>query len=143
MRMTISEDEHLTRPLQHEQCYLCIMSIAASPPDHAATRETLRRDHKRYLADLESRGLLFGAGKFGNMSEGEQTDFGVGMFILRAKTRAEAEAIAFQEPYTKAGWRSMRLVPWQRTEGDIALRISFTNGVMSIDGRTFDIVARG
>lgn len=28
----------------------------------------------------------------------------------------EAERIAFQEPYTKAGQRTMKLVPWQRTE---------------------------
>jgi hypothetical protein len=59
------------------------------------------------------------------------------MFILRAETRAEAEAIAFEEPNTKAGLRRMRIIPWARGEGDINISISFTNGTVKIDRRGY------
>lgn len=65
------------------------------------------------------------------------SDLGYGMFILRAETRAEAEAIAFEEPNTKAGLRTMKVVPWLRGEGDINISISFTNGTVKIDRRSY------
>jgi len=54
------------------------------------------------------------------------------MFILRAETRAEAEAIAFQEPNTRryAHHEGDSLGPG---EGDINISISFTNGTVKID----------
>lgn len=107
------------------------------PPPAGAAHQNLRAEHKKFLAKLESEGRIFGAGKLENTEEGEKADLGFGMFILRAATRKEAESIAFQEPYTKAGIRQMTLIPWQRTEGDITIRISFTNGTMQIDRRDF------
>lgn len=53
--------------------------------------------------------------------------------ISFAAPRQKAEAIAFQEPWTKAGHRTMKLVPRQRSEGDMTIRISFANGTMTID----------
>jgi uncharacterized protein YciI len=137
--MTIADksSEHLTRPLSREQCYLCVMTLAANPPAGSPSKDALRAEHKKFLARLENEGRIFGAGKLENEAEGEHADLGFGMFILRAPTRAEAERVAFQEPYTKAGHRTMKLIPWQRTEGDINIRISFTNGTMTIDSRAF------
>jgi hypothetical protein len=131
------EAEHLARPLSREQCYLCVMTLVAQPPAGSPSKESLRVEHKKFLARLENERRIFGAGKLENEKDGEKADLGFGMFILRAQTRAEAERIAFQEPYTKAGHRTMKLIPWQRTEGDINIRISFTNGTMTIDSRTF------
>jgi uncharacterized protein YciI len=125
-----------------EQCYLCIMALVPSAQPEGPAGDAVRREHKNFLASLESRGLLFGAGKFVNTAEEEASDFGVGMFILRSKSREEATAIASQEPYTRAGYRTMRLIPWQRTEGDITMRINFTNGTLTVDRRSFDLVAR-
>jgi len=113
-------------PLKHEQCYLCFMTWVEPPPANAPSREEVRRPHKEYMARLESEGRLFGAG-----------DLGYGMFILRAETRAEAESIAFEEPNTKAGLRTMKVVPWARGEGDINISISFTNGTVKIDRRSY------
>ncbi len=59
------------------------------------------------------------------------------MFILRADSREEAESIALQEPNTKAGHRTMQVIPWQRTEGDINISINFTNGTVKIDRRSY------
>src|SRR5262245_60083045 len=103
-----------THPLKHEQCYLCFTTLVEPPPVNAPSRQELRRPHKEYMARLESEGRLFGAGLLKNDKEKETSDLGFGMFILRAETRAEAEAIAFQEPNTKAGLRTMKVVPWLR-----------------------------
>ena len=127
-----------THPLKHEQCYLCFTTLVEPPPANAPPRADLRRPHKEYMARLESEGRLFGAGLFKNDKENEtSSDLGYGMFILRAETRAEAEAIAFQEPNTKAGLRTMRMVPWARGEGDINISISFTNGTVKVDRRSY------
>lgn len=136
MALSDQESQHLTRPLSREQCYLCVMNLVDPPPAEGA-HKSLRVEHKKFLAKLESEGRIFGAGKLENSAEGEKASLGFGMFILRAATRKEAENIAFEEPYTKAGIRHMTLVPWQRTEGDITIRISFTNGTMQIDRRDF------
>jgi uncharacterized protein YciI len=137
MAATEKQSEHLTRPLSREQCYLCVMTLVNPPPAGEPSKDSLRAEHKKFLARLENEGRIFGAGKLENEKEGDRADLGFGMFILRAPTRAEAERIAFQEPYTKAGHRTMKLIPWQRTEGDINIRISFTNGTMTIDSRAF------
>ena len=65
-----------------------------------------------------------------------------GMIIIRAKTRSEAEAIAFEEPFTKAGHRKMVLYPWQRNEGSVDISIRLMDSVMEIDSRTYDLVPR-
>ena len=137
MSVSPQETAHLTRPLSREQCYLCVMTLVQSPPASGPSKDSLRAEHKKFLARLENEGRIFGAGKLENARENEQTDLGFGMFILRADSRKEAEQIAFQEPYTQAGHRTMRLIPWQRTEGDMTIRISFTNGTMTIDRRSF------
>ena len=127
-----------THPLKHEQCYLCFTTFVEPPPPDAPTRADVRRPHKEYMARLESEGRLFGAGLLKNDQENEtSSDLGYGMFILRAETRAEAEAIAFEEPNTKAGLRTMKVVPWLRGEGDINISISFTNGTVKIDRRSY------
>ena len=99
-------------------------------------------DHKTYLRDLERRGLLFGAGRLINEEEGEHAVIGHGLIVIRAKTRAEAEEIAFQEPFTKAGYRTMVLHPWQRNEGSVDISIRLMDSVLEIDSRTYDLVPR-
>ncbi len=125
-----------THPLKHEQCYLCFTTLIEPPPPNAPSRAELRRPHKEYMARLEDEGRLFGAGLLKD-KESDNSDLGYGMFILRAESRAEAEAIALQEPNTKAGLRTMKVIPWLRGEGDINISISFTNGTVKIDRRSY------
>lgn len=129
------------RPLAREQVYLCIMTNT-DPPPAAPPRDQLMNAHKEYLADLERRGLLFGAGRLFNAEEEEHTSLGHGMIVIRAGTRAEAEEIAYQEPFTKAGHRTMVLHPWQRNEGNVNISIRFMDSVLEVDSRTYDIVPR-
>ena len=137
-----SDVEIAKRPLAREQVYLCIMTNNDSPPADAPPRDQLMNAHKEYLADLERRGLLFGAGRLINAEEEERTSLGHGMLIIRTATRAEAEAIAFEEPFTKAGHRTMVLHPWQRNEGNVNISIRFLDSVLEVDSRTYDIVPR-
>ncbi len=129
--------QDVTRPMKREQCYLCFMTLVDNPPTDAPQAADLRRPHKEFFADLERKGRIFGAGKLENPKEKEKADLGYAMFILRAESREEAESIAFQEPNTKAGLRTMKVVPWQRTEGDINISISFTNGTVKIDRHNY------
>lgn len=124
--------------LGREQCYLCIMS-AAEAPAAAPPVATVKSAHKDYLAELERQGALVGAGRLINEAEGETSDLGVGLMIVRATTRAEAERIAFAEPFTKAGYRTMQLVPWQRTEGDMHITIKLLDGTLTVDRRAYTI----
>ena len=139
MDMTEQEARHHTRPLAREQCYLCIMTLADPPPKGAPPEEKLKAEHKKFLVGLEQRGLVFGAGKLMNEARGEKSALGHGMFILRADSLAEAEQIAMEEPFTKHGYRTMAIHPWQRTEGDITLRLNFQEGTLAIDRRKYTI----
>lgn len=142
MASQTSDVEIGKRPLAREQVYLCIMTNNDNPPADSLPRDALMNSHKEYLADLERRGLLFGAGRLFNADEEEPTALGHGMIVIRAKTRAEAEAIAFEEPFTKAGHRTMVLHPWQRNEGNVNVSIRFMDSVLEVDSRTYDIVPR-
>ena len=130
------------RPLAREQVYLCIMTNTENPPTESPPRDQLMNAHKEYLADLERRGVLFGAGHLFNAEEDEHTSLGHGMIVIRASTKAEAEAIAFEEAFTKAGHRFMVLHPWQRNEGNVNISIRFMDSVLQVDSRTYDIVPR-
>jgi uncharacterized protein YciI len=108
--------------------------MTGAPLPAGTTAEGLRAEHHDYLVDLERRGVLFAAGPFVDESGARH---GAGMIILRAGTRAEAEAIAMAEPYTKAGMRAMQLTPWQRNEGALDVRIRLADGVLEIDRRRY------
>lgn len=122
--------------LVREQCYICWMTPNDKAPPMPVSKEEMRIIHHEYLLDLERRGILFGAGPFVD-EKGER--HGAGMIIIRAATRAEAEALAFAEPYTKAGQRIMTLTPWQRNEGAVNLRLRFADGVLEVDNRRYKL----
>ena len=96
--------------------------------------EEMRIVHHEYLVDLERRGILFAAGPFVDETGKRH---GAGMLIIRVKNRAEAEAIAFGEPYTKAGQRVMELTPWQRNEGAMTMQVHFADGVLEMESRRY------
>jgi uncharacterized protein YciI len=127
-----------SRTMLREQCYVCWMTPTDSPPPTGKSATDVRSEHFAYLLDLERRGVLFAAGPFVDETG---TRHGAGMIIIRAGTRAEAEAIAFAEPYTKAGMRKMTLTPWQRNEGTLSLRIRFSDGVIEVDSRTYALAS--
>jgi uncharacterized protein YciI len=126
------------KTLLREQCYVCWMSPTDALPPQGKTAADIRSEHFDYLLALERSGVLFAAGPFVD-ENGER--HGAGMLLIRAASRAEAEKIAFAEPYTQAGMRSMKLTPWQRNEGSLNLRIRFADGVVEIDNRSYSLNA--
>jgi uncharacterized protein YciI len=128
--------EGIQKSLVREQCYICWMTPNDKAPPMPVSKEEMRLVHHEYLLDLERRGILFGAGPFVDET-GER--HGAGMIIVRAASRAEAEKIAFAEPYTKAGQRIMTLTPWQRNEGTLALNLRFADGVLEVDNRRYKL----
>jgi uncharacterized protein YciI len=53
---------------------------------------------------------------------------GPGLLVLRAKSFAEARAVADADPFHARGIRTYRLVPWQVNEGSIELRLTLSDG---------------
>ncbi|MCH8917975.1 MAG: hypothetical protein IIC52_07950 [Proteobacteria bacterium] len=133
-----AKTQDLMPRMTREQCYLCIMRKNEAPPKQTKTPDELRVDHHDYLLDLERRGILFGAGPFRD-GDGWAADHGVGMVVVRAKDREEAEATAFQEPFTKAGWYFMEVMPWIRNEGAVNIQIRFADGVLQVDRRRYGL----
>jgi uncharacterized protein len=85
-----------------EQCWvIATTEVTASP---------LEDEHQAYIRDLDERGLLVAHG-----AQRDETGArpGPGFIVIRASTRAEAEAIARREPYIASGARVLRLIPWQ------------------------------
>jgi uncharacterized protein YciI len=128
--------EGIQNSLVREQCYVCWMTANDDAPPLTVSKEEMRLVHHDYLLDLERRGILFGAGPFVD-EKGHR--HGAGMIIIRAASRAEAEDIAFAEPYTKAGQRVMTLTPWQRNEGTVNLSLRFADGVLEVDNRRYKL----
>jgi len=126
------------RPRLREQCYVCWMTPTDRAPPDGRTEADIRAAHFEYLRELERDGVLFAAGPFVDET-GER--HGAGMIVVRAGSRAEAQAIACREPYTAAGLRTMTLTPWQRNEGAMTVRIRFLDGVAEIDNRTYRLAA--
>ncbi len=135
--------QRVEKGLTREQCYLCIMRKNESPPEQTKSHDQLRLDHHDFLLDLERRGILFAAGPFRDENGQWSTAHGIGMIIVRAKTRADAETIAFSEPFTKAGLHTMEVAPWQRNEGTVRINVQFADGVLEIDNRTYEIRSKG
>lgn len=128
-----AEAERIMKNLVREQCYLLMLRPAENPPEnHPKSQHELRVDHHAYLVALERRGVLFAAGP---CRDEEGWVRGAGVLIVRAPNRAEAEKLAREEPYTKAGFRTAEIVPWQRNEGVTSLNLRLADGVLELDNR--------
>ncbi len=120
------------------QFYLCISRIVDDPPADAPAMDTLRRAHKAFIAGLVESGQIASAGRLHDDNTGEISTLGQSMFILRAESRAEAEAIALNEPFTRARVRAMTIIPWQRVAGSVHLSVDVANGGLKLDRRSYD-----
>ena len=76
--------------------------------------QRILRDHLNYWVDLEEDGKLFAAGPLD--SEGGSLRRG-GLAVIRAASREEAERLAADEPFQKAGWRVNEVHSWTLNEG--------------------------
>jgi len=79
-------------------------------------------EHLAYQGELERTGVMFAAGPLADDKTGGWV--GEGMVIIRAKSLAEARAVAEADPMHKAGARSFTVRPWLMNEGSFAIRVN-------------------
>ena len=70
------------------------------------------REHLLYWWELEEQGVLIAAGP-----QAGGPAYGDGLAILAARTREEADSIAADEPFARAGIRTNTVVDWTLNEG--------------------------
>ena len=100
-----------TKSFLGKEMYLVVTRPVRSP-------EIAKRlgDHLAHQIELEKRGIMFAAGPL--YPRGSETPE-AGMFVLRASSFEEAEAIAKEDPLHKAGLRTFTLQKWRVNEGRI------------------------
>src|SRR3954468_11504058 len=120
-----SDVHPLTNPFLGKEMYLVITRPVRSPQ----IAERLA-DHLAHQVELEKRGIMFAAGPL--YPRGSETPE-VGMFVLRAGSFEEAEAIANEDPLHKAGLRTFTIQKWRLNEGRITVTVDFSDQTMTID----------
>jgi len=95
-----------------------LLYIAFLEPREGATgdRSKLRPEHHRFVENLDKQGKLFGSGPV--VDEKTGLSDGSSVFVLRAKSLAEAEAIASKEPFVLNGFKSLTVRPWRLVIGE-------------------------
>ena len=88
------------------------------------------QDHLNHQVELEKRGIMFAAGPL--YPRGSDIPE-AGMFVLRANSFEEADAIAKEDPLLKAGLRTYTLQKWRLNEGRITVTVDFSDQTMKLD----------
>jgi len=110
----------LMRKMLRKKLYV-VLSTPAVPPDRL---QPFLMAHLEYMIGLEKRGLVFASGP---LSDGEGPPTGQGLTILRAKSAAEARALAEADPFFANGLRSFELKEWTVMEGSLGLRVNLSD----------------
>ncbi|MDA0999875.1 MAG: YciI family protein [bacterium] len=84
------------------------------------------KEHLEYQAELERKGIMFGAGP--HWDDNEEYWTGEGMVIVRANSLAEAREIAAADPMHKSGARKFIVRPWLLNEGCLTIKFPFSQG---------------
>ena len=80
--------------------------------------------HLEYMIGLERRGLVFASGP---LADGEGPPSGHGLTVLRAKSFAEARALAEADPFFINGLRTFELKEWTIMEGTLGLSVNLSD----------------
>jgi uncharacterized protein len=115
-------------PLTHnflgKEMYLVITRPVRSPEI-----EKRLSDHLAHQVELERKGIMFAAGPL--YPKGSQTPE-AGMFVLRANSFEEAEAIAATDPLHAAGLRTYTIQKWRLNEGSIKIKVNYSDQTVQI-----------
>jgi uncharacterized protein YciI len=108
-----------------EEMYLVVTRPVRSPEI-----EKRLKDHLDHQVELEKRGIMFAAGPL--YPRGSDLPE-AGMFVLRAGSFEEADAIAKEDPLHKAGLRTYTIQKWRLNEGRITVTVDFSDQTMKIE----------
>lgn len=111
---------------QHDLLALRLYVVMSQPTNGlGAVLENLD-PHVAYQTRLENEGVMFAAGPLADDAE-EQWN-GEGLFVYRAKSRAEATEIAENDPMHKSGARRFTVRSWMLNEGSYNVRVFYSGG---------------
>ncbi len=102
----------LMRKMLRKKLYVLI-STPVVPPEKL---KPFLMAHLEYMIGLEKRGLVFASGP---LADGEGPPSGHGLTVLRAKSAAEARALAEADPFFVNGLRTFELKEWTIMEGTL------------------------
>ena len=114
----------LTKKFLGKELYLVVTRPVRSPEI-----EKKLADHLAHQVDMEKRGIMFAAGPL--YPRGSDVPE-AGMFVLRANSFEEAEALANEDPLHKAGLRVYTLQKWRMNEGSLTITVNFSDSTMTI-----------
>jgi len=117
--MSATKPEDLYATMLRQSLYV----ITTTPARGPGMQDVLPA-HLEYQIKMERDGILFGAGPL--FEEGTQTPYG-GMIIVRAKSEAEARALADADPFHAAGLRSYTLNRWMLNEGAMTFTVRYSD----------------
>ena len=126
MEEIFEEIGQLVGPMLKRRMFVAL-SEPAGPPE---VELPLLPEHLRHLIALEQQGVLFAGGPFMEGGEPGQR----AMYILRADSEGEAEAIMAEEPFHKRGMRTFTLHEWSLNQGRITLQVDFSSQRAGVDG---------
>jgi uncharacterized protein len=86
--------------------------------------------HLEHQCRIERDGILVAAGP--HWTDDEKYWDGEGMFVIRAGSLVEAHELAASDPMHQCGARSFVVRPWLVNEGSLQLRVSFSDGRMTL-----------
>ena len=119
-----SDVHPLTNKMLGREMYLVVTRPVRSPEiDKRLT------DHLAHQVDLERKGIMFAAGP---LYSRESNIPEAGMFVLRAESFEEADAIAKTDPLHVAGLRTYTLQKWRLNEGSITVKINYSDQTVQI-----------
>ncbi len=87
-------------------------------------------DHLKFQVELETKGIMFGAGPF--WADNEKDWHGEGMVIIRADSLAAARKIAESDPMHSSGARSFEVRPWLLNEGTVSIKLNYSTGAFQV-----------
>ena len=105
------------------------MYLVVTRPVRSPEIEKRLSDHLAHQVELERKGIMFAAGPL--YSKGSQTPE-AGMFVLRANSFEEAEAICRTDPLHAAGLRTYTIQKWRVNEGSITLKVNYSDQTVEI-----------
>jgi uncharacterized protein YciI len=105
------------------------MYLVVTRPVRSPEIEKRLGEHLAHQVELERTGIMFAAGPL--YPKGSQTPE-AGMFVLRANSFEEAEAIAATDPLHAAGLRTYTIQKWRVNEGSITLKVNYSDQTVEI-----------
>lgn len=88
------------------------------------------KEHLAFQESLEAQGIMFAAGP--QWTDDETSWEGDGMVVIRAKSLAEARAIAAKDPMHASGARTFTVRPWLVNEGTVTIKLNYAKGSFEV-----------